>query len=247
MISKRLRRKVYRYKKKQEKLRRISLESSNNVESKDLWKIEQDQAVDSTCTSSISNYDVLNAKSIKLYSEEGTPQYQDTLLEESLKKRYKSIPVEDRLPVGPLEVADDSENENSDTTCSNTNLAKSIETSENDLVHAVKNQIRLPQIHDAVVVPIEESLPSILCVCENSNVCTRQCHEYILKARAERNDALMLLSHYRNMMESMEKEKQEIQKQMEARVEYIKHFWRDQVIEGSSRAGKILRAALIRK
>ena len=49
------------------------------------------------------------------------------------------------------------------------------------------------------------------------------------------------------MMESMEKEKRGIQKQMETHVECIKHFWRDQVIEGSSRVGKLLRAALIRK
>ena len=181
MKYKRLRRKVYHHKKKHKKLRGI-LESYDNVESKELWNMEQGQAVDSTYTSSISNYDVLNAKSI---SEEGIPKYQDILLEESLKKRYKNIPVEDRLPIGPLEVANDSENENSDTTCSNTNLDESIETSEHDLVYVVKNQIRLPQIHDPVVVPIEESFPSILCVCENSNVCTRQCHEYILEARAE--------------------------------------------------------------
>ena len=53
------------------------------------------------------------------------------------------------------------------------------------------------------------------------HVATRECHEYILKARAERNDALILLRHYRNMTDSMEKEMQEIQKQVEAHVECI--------------------------
>ena len=43
-------------------------------------------------------------------------------------------------------------------------LAKGIKTSEHALVHVVKIQIKLPQIHDAIVVPIEESLPPISCV-----------------------------------------------------------------------------------
>lgn len=58
-------------------------------------------------------------------------------------------------------------------------LAKGIKTSEHDLVHVVKIQIKLPQIHDAIVVPIEESLPSISCVCESSSVYAGQCHDYI--------------------------------------------------------------------
>ena len=38
-----------------------------------------------------------------------------------------------------------------------------------------------------------------------------------------------------------------IKQQSASRVENIRNFWRNQIIEGESRAGRMLRASLIRK
>ena len=79
-----------------------------------------------------------------------------------------------------------------------------------------------------------------------------------MKARTERNDALLLAKHYRNMAKNNKKEFLYLEQRMKSQlssierqsascVENIKNFWRNQIIEGSSKAGRILRASLIRK
>lgn len=256
MNSKRLRRKTYRKKKKEEKLFKILLEESTKASdpgTKEMVNIRQDKSIP-IFNESNSHVNLVptfncNMKMPKEGKQQGTLS---KLSEESLKKRYNSIPIEDRLPVGILEITDSVSDDETPIVISNDkNLSKDLSKQDN-LVDAVeqctvKDQIWLPQIRDAVLLPIEEPLPSISCVCENSIACTRECHEHIIKARAERNDALLLLRQYRNMAEHMEKQKQEIKKQMVSRVECIKNFWRNQVVEGGSRSGKILRASLIRK
>ena len=80
----------------------------------------------------------------------------------------------------------------------------------------------------------------------------------IIKARHERNDALLLAKHYRDVAEKCKLQKKILQMEMERKVidtkeqaaigiDRIKKFWRSQIMEGNSRAGKILRAALLQK
>lgn len=65
-------------------------------------------------------------------------------------------------------------------------------------------------------------------------------------ARQERDQALMLAQQYRNVAEACRGEKREMKYEIERKIELVRSFWRDQIIEGGSRSGRILRAALIR-
>ena len=67
------------------------------------------------------------------------------------------------------------------------------------------------------------------------------------KARYESNQALSLAQHYRNVAEERQSEKRNLKSELEQQVEVVRDFWRNKVIEGSSRSGRILRAALSRK
>ena len=122
------------------------------------------------------------------------------------------------------------------------------------------NEGNIPQIFDPVLVPIEESFPS--CVPSPSKqsdvVYIAQCKQDVIKAKAERNDALKLAKYYRDVAENNKKEMLCLQQDLQSKilsieqhsascVENIRNFWRNQIIEGSSRAGRILRASLLHK
>lgn len=101
-----------------------------------------------------------------------------------------------------------------------------------------------PLLLDAVLVPVEESTPTIH---SESLVHTAQCIEHVRIARSERNQALRLAQHYRDVAEGTNREKRNLQRKLEVQVEIVRDFWRNQVVEGGSRSGKMLRAALLRK
>ena len=185
-------------------------------------------------------------------------KYYDKLSEDSLKKRYRSIPIEDRLPVGTIE----SDHDELDKI--NIVRAECVKESFDQQLEKPKELVDtediLPPIFDPVFVPVEESLPSPPSgPSEQCNVVhIIQCKNEVLKARTERDDALILAKHYRNMAENSKKEFLHLEQRMKSqlssierqsvcRVENIKNFWRNQLIEGDSRAGRILRASLIRK
>ena len=100
-----------------------------------------------------------------------------------------------------------------------------------------------PLLLDNVVTPITEEEQ---CKCSSSNVLVLKCKEQICKARHERNRALSLARHYRNLAEKSQSEKRTLKTNLEGQIETVRDFWRNQVVEGSSRSGRLLRAALIR-
>ena len=66
------------------------------------------------------------------------------------------------------------------------------------------------------------------------------------EARKERDYALITARQWRDKAESAQAEKRKLKNEMEKTVEVVRDFWRNKVVEGESRSGKILRAALIR-
>lgn len=102
-----------------------------------------------------------------------------------------------------------------------------------------------PLLLDDVVIPVSENKPG--CSCSTATVRAVQCREELHAARRERNRALSLARHYRNIAEACQTEKREMKSKLEERVELVRNFWRNKIIEGGSRSGKILRAALIRE
>ena len=51
--------------------------------------------------------------------------------------------------------------------------------------------------------------------------------------------------HYRNLAEKLQKEKREMNSAMNEKIELVRDFWRNKIIEGSSRAGRIVQKALL--
>ncbi len=100
-----------------------------------------------------------------------------------------------------------------------------------------------PLLLDEVLVPIEESNSS--CSLRNP-VLAAQCAESIRKVRNERNDALCLAQHYRDIAEKTRKEKRDLKNKLENEIEIVRNFWRNKIVEGKSRSGKILRESLLR-
>ena len=100
-----------------------------------------------------------------------------------------------------------------------------------------------PLLLDEVLLPIQEPTPT----CSSDSVRNAEYMEQIRIARKERNTALIAAQCYRDMAENSQKEKREIQYKLEANTELVRNFWRNKIIEGSSRSGKMLRAALLRK
>lgn len=63
----------------------------------------------------------------------------------------------------------------------------------------------------------------------------------------ERDTALQEAFQYRQLVESHEKELKEVKSTMYHRVSTVRDFWRDQILEGRSRSGAILKNALIKE
>jgi len=70
--------------------------------------------------------------------------------------------------------------------------------------------------------------------------------QQINAAKHERNGALQVAQIYRDLAENIQKEKRKVQEELESRMETVHNFWRNQVVEGQSRAGQKLRAALFK-
>ena len=111
--------------------------------------------------------------------------------------QYRSIPINERLPVGTLEPEDTEE----DSTSSH----KVVHTEE---LQSAVSKVDEEENHDdddtfgSVLIPLEEGLPC------NSNdiVSVLMSKEAIIKARAERNNALSLAKHYRDVAETLKLE-----------------------------------------
>ena len=70
-----------------------------------------------------------------------------------------------------------------------------------------------------------------------------KCKEQICTARRER---LFLAQRYRNLAEESQSEKRVLKNHLERQIETVRDFWHNKIVEGDSRSGRILRAALIR-
>ena len=202
-------------------------------------------------------------------------KYYDKLCEEGLKKRYKSIPVEDRIPVGVLEpdntelsscqddvsspLSSNKQGDGVDASGHDDMSSPLLSNKECDYVDEYHecNISNVPHLFDPILmIPTEESLPSNVDLSDSMYI--ERNSNAIIKARRERNDALLLAKHYRDVAEKYKLKKKILQIEMERKIidtkeqaaigiDRIKKFWRCQIMEGNSRAGKILRAALLQK
>ena len=98
---------------------------------------------------------------------------------------------------------------------------------------------------DQIVTPISEEDHEVSCS-QDSLVLRAHCKDVVKAVRKERDQALMLARQYRNEVEECREEKRELKCKLERRMELIRGFWRNKIIEGGSRSGRILRAALLR-
>ena len=95
---------------------------------------------------------------------------------------------------------------------------------------------------DSLLSPISEPTSS----CTNSPVHSARCKQLLKSARKERDKALSLARVYRDMAETSQTQKRILKANLEKKVEIVRDFWRNKVVEGSTRSGKMLRAALLK-
>ena len=57
----------------------------------------------------------------------------------------------------------------------------------------------------------------------------------------------MEAKYYRNLAETLKIEKRNTEQVYANEVEVVRNFWRNKIVEGGSRGGKILRASLFNK
>ena len=101
----------------------------------------------------------------------------------------------------------------------------------------------MPLFLPPVVIPIEDNepfsyAPSVLSSME------QQC--IIKQTRNDRDQALIRLSNsYRDLAETLKKEKRDIEHKLVSKIEIVRDFWRNKIVEVDSRGGKILRASLL--
>ena len=97
-----------------------------------------------------------------------------------------------------------------------------------------------------VLIPIKE-LPPMEAASQGSDIVhTKYCSEHVQHARVERDDALRLVKFYRDRVEDLVKQKRDLRYSLESQVDRVRTFWRNHIIEGESRAGKMVRASLFR-
>ena len=69
----------------------------------------------------------------------------------------------------------------------------------------------------------------------------------IKQATKDRDQALMEAKYYRNLAETLKTEKRNTEQAYAHKSEVLRDFWRNKIVEGGSRAGKIPRASLLKK
>ena len=108
-----------------------------------------------------------------------------------------------------------------------------LQISQNDFEISLYGYTK-PLLPDAVITPILEETPSEI-----------NYDRLIYESRKERDAALLAARQWRDLAEATQREKREVE--MEKTVEVVRNFWHNKLVEGGSRAGKILRASLLRK
>ena len=111
-------------------------------------------------------------------------------------------------------------------------------------IRSAKRSDTAPLLLGTVLSPVVEKPP----VCQlGFHRQSAKCDKLIQEARTERDQALLIARQYRNVAEATRAEKRELQCELEKKIEVVRDFWRNKVVEGGSRSGLILRAALLRK
>ena len=118
------------------------------------------------------------------------------LCEEGMKKRYRSIFMKSRLPVGTVE-ADTEE----DLIIHTGNHDDNQHQSFSNMNEMEDNEVKTEGFN-SVLIPIEEKLPSEL----SDTAFISKTEEKIIQAQAEPNDALLLARYYRNVAEKLKVE-----------------------------------------
>ena len=87
-------------------------------------------------------------------------------------------------------------------------------------------------------IRIPESITGIDCVAVRSALQLER--EKTLKAYRE-------VHYYRNLSEQIRKEKRKLANTLNDKTELVRDFWRSKVYEGSTRAGRMVQAALLKQ
>ena len=91
-----------------------------------------------------------------------------------------------------------------------------------------------------IVHPLEEANITV------NNIDMAMCDRKLQLARKERDEAILIAKCYRDLAERTHSEKHALQHHLESKVEVVRDFWRNKVVEGGSR-GCLVRRHPIRR
>lgn len=100
--------------------------------------------------------------------------------------------------------------------------------------------VRVPEKSHESAEEIKSKIP----IASLSGVESVSVVSYVQEAQKKTVDALHLAQYYRDLAEKMQDQKIENEETMKRKVKRMRNFWRNNILEGSTRAGKILRNAL---
>ena len=106
-------------------------------------------------------------------------------------------------------------------------------------VHSNNGTLLLPAVPIQIQNQPFSYAGSVLSNMEQQNLLQEACND--------RNKAMIEAKCYRDLAENLKKEKRELENKLQTETEVVRDFWRNKIIEGDSRGGKILRASLLRK
>ena len=148
-----------------------------------------------------------------------------------------------------VQINDDSEDEKESNECLplNDDRQTLTDVEENvaeieDAYNEIASTSSMPLLLPSVIVPITKQEPFSFAASVLSKM-EQQC--IIKKARDDRDQALLEAKEYRDLAERLQKEKRDVEQELTSRIETVRDFWRNKIVEGESRAGKILRASLL--
>lgn len=181
----------------------------------------------------------------------------EVLIEDDIRKRWRErriraeaedeIDTEEESVKGPNEMASDLE-------CKSI-VKQSNATSQNEQYYKIANEALSSSQESGILllplVPVPDrkhesaqEITSKLPLSGLSNVNSVDVVSYIQRTQDKTTNALHLARCYRDLAERLKKEKYETEQKMNDKVEVVRNFWRNNIHEGHTRAGKMVQKAL---
>ena len=126
---------------------------------------------------------------------------------------------------------------------------ESIQKKYSDLQETLMDENTKDEFHTLLLPSFVPDLKDVeVHVCTQNSVAREavkiSVQRYITELQQERNDALKSAQSYRNIVDDLQQKNRRLQCEMNNRCDTIRNFWRNNIGEGGTHGGKMVRASL---